>query len=81
MNNDDYKINMDLITNAIRMANTLTCQITDAELKIMLDTLDRCDSIGAMVLPTEYKAALQDNRIDKQRAWIKAIQHLRSVSI
>ncbi len=51
--------------------------VSDDELSKTWETLERCDSLGAVLLPTEYRNALQSGTLERQRDLVAFVRSLR----
>ena len=74
----DYEQLMIMLESALYPAAKILEHITDEQLQAMLATVERADSVGFVIDPTQYKSALQDGRLDFQRRMIKLCIHIKA---
>lgn len=70
---------MNAISITLQMAFLGTAEISDADLTACADTIERADSVGPIVHPSEYKRALSTGTLDQQRqliAWMRQTKAL-----
>lgn len=73
MSTFDYAEQMKQVEEFVGLAAVM---LHGVDLKQIRETLDRADSVGAILDPTRYRAALADGRLDKQRELIAAVRPL-----
>lgn len=70
----DYTQQMRALEEVVRCAAVM---LHGVDLEMLQQTLDRADSVGAILDPTAYRAALQDGRLEQQRELLAAVRPLR----
>ena len=74
----DYKHNMDLLAEGVRVARAITDSVSDDEIERLKATIARSETMAFLLVePMEHGAAI--DRLDAQRTVIAAIKALRKV--
>ena len=75
MENDTYTQTMDILVNGLRTFHAITSVATDEDVTFMQETIERADSLGAVMYPSEYKKGLKS--LQNQRRILNLIRHIR----
>jgi len=74
---DEYRENMATLESAARNWTFLSVSVSDGDLAVMAETVERADSFGAILDPTMYRKRLADGGLDRQRKLIAATRAYR----
>ena len=66
-----YKHTMDTLCFALSSASTIIAVVSPADLRKIQNTLEQADSLGAILYPSEYKAASDAKTLEHQRKLLK----------
>ena len=77
MTDDDYRELMETLQAAARTWSLMLCGVTDDDLTVAAETVERADSFGAILDPTKYRERLQDGGLDRQRKLIASARAFR----